>query len=30
VLRDISGDWGDDLIAQHYAESHRSAALNHH
>ena len=22
VLRDISGDWGDDLIARHYAESH--------
>ena len=30
VLRDISGDWGDDLIAQHYAESHRAAAQNHH
>jgi Protein of unknown function (DUF3500) len=25
VLRDISGDWGDDLIAQHYAQSHREA-----
>jgi hypothetical protein len=25
VLRDIAGDWGDDLIAQHYAESHREA-----
>ncbi len=25
VLRDITGDWGDDLIAQHYAESHRAA-----
>jgi Protein of unknown function (DUF3500) len=24
VLRDISGDWGDDLIAMHYAESHRA------
>jgi hypothetical protein len=24
VLRDITGDWGDDLIAQHYAESHRA------
>jgi hypothetical protein len=23
VLRDITGDWGDDLIALHYAESHR-------
>lgn len=23
VLRDISGDWGDDLIAMHYAEAHR-------
>lgn len=23
VLRDISGDWGDDIIAQHYAEAHR-------
>jgi hypothetical protein len=29
VFRDIRGDWGDDLIAQHYAESHRSA-LNRH
>jgi hypothetical protein len=28
VLRDISGDWGEDLIAMHYAESHR-AALRH-
>jgi hypothetical protein len=25
VLRDITGDWGDDLIAQHYAQSHREA-----
>ena len=25
VLRDIRGDWGDDIIAQHYAESHREA-----
>jgi Protein of unknown function (DUF3500) len=25
VLRDITGDWGDDIIAQHYAESHREA-----
>jgi hypothetical protein len=25
VLRDISGDWGEDLIAAHYAESHRAA-----
>lgn len=25
VLRDISGDWGDDLIAMHYAESHQAA-----
>jgi hypothetical protein len=23
VLRDITGDWGDDVIARHYAESHR-------
>jgi hypothetical protein len=30
VLRDIRGDWGDDLIAQHYAESHRATAHNHH
>jgi hypothetical protein len=22
VLRDIAGDWGEDLLAQHYAESH--------
>ena len=28
VLRDITGDWGEDLIAAHYAESHR-AALPH-
>jgi Protein of unknown function (DUF3500) len=26
VLRDISGDWGNDLIAQHYAESHRTGS----
>jgi hypothetical protein len=25
VLRDIPGDWGEDLLAMHYAESHRSA-----
>lgn len=25
VLRDISGDWGNDLIAQHYAEAHKRA-----
>lgn len=25
VLRDITGDWGDDMIAAHYAESHREA-----
>jgi hypothetical protein len=25
VLRDISGDWGNDLLAQHYAEAHRQA-----
>lgn len=25
VLRDISGDWGADVLAQHYAESHRAA-----
>jgi hypothetical protein len=23
VLRDISGDWGEDVLAKHYAESHR-------
>src|SRR6266571_4725685 len=23
VLRDITGDWGEDILAQHYAESHR-------
>jgi uncharacterized protein DUF3500 len=23
VLRDITGDWGDDLIAAHYAEAHQ-------
>jgi len=26
VLRDISGDWGEDLLARHYAESHRAGA----
>jgi hypothetical protein len=26
VLRDITGDWGNDVIAAHYAESHRTAA----
>ncbi len=25
VLRDISGDWGEDVLAMHYAESHRQA-----
>lgn len=25
VLRDITGDWGEDLLASHYAESHRAA-----
>ena len=25
VLRDITGDWGEDLLARHYAESHRAA-----
>jgi hypothetical protein len=25
VLRDITGDWGEDVLAQHYAESHRAA-----
>jgi hypothetical protein len=25
VLRDITGDWGEDLLAMHYAESHRAA-----
>jgi hypothetical protein len=24
VLRDISGDWGEDILARHYAESHTS------
>jgi uncharacterized protein DUF3500 len=24
VLRDITGDWGEDLLAQHYADSHRA------
>jgi Protein of unknown function (DUF3500) len=24
VLRDVPGDWGEDLLAQHYAESHRA------
>jgi hypothetical protein len=24
VLRDITGDWGEDLLAAHYAESHRN------
>ena len=24
VLRDISGDWGEDMLAMHYAESHRA------
>jgi hypothetical protein len=24
VLRDITGDWGEDLLAMHYAESHRA------
>jgi hypothetical protein len=28
VLRDIGGDWGEDLIAAHYAESHR-AGISH-
>ena len=30
VLRDIAGDWGDDVIAQHYAQAHREAAHQHH
>ncbi|MCA1645289.1 MAG: DUF3500 domain-containing protein [Chloroflexi bacterium] len=25
VLRDIRGDWGEDLLARHYAEAHRAA-----
>jgi hypothetical protein len=25
VLRDITGDWGEDLLAAHYAESHTEA-----
>jgi hypothetical protein len=24
VLRDISGDWAEDILARHYAESHTS------
>jgi hypothetical protein len=24
VLRDITGDWGEDILAQHYAQSHRT------
>jgi hypothetical protein len=24
VLRDISGDWGEDILARHYAESHQN------
>jgi hypothetical protein len=24
VLRDLTGDWGEDLLAAHYAESHRN------
>jgi len=24
VLRDVAGDWGEDLLALHYAESHRA------
>jgi hypothetical protein len=28
VFRDIRGDWGDDLIAMHYAESHRAEAAH--
>jgi len=28
VLHDISGDWGEDLLASHYAESHRAAATS--
>jgi hypothetical protein len=24
VLRDVASDWGEDLLAQHYAESHRA------
>jgi hypothetical protein len=27
VLRDITGDWGEDVIAAHYAASHRATAL---
>jgi len=30
VLRDVTGDWGLDLLAQHYAESHRAALRNGH
>jgi hypothetical protein len=26
VWRDYSGDWGEDLLAQHYAEAHRAGA----
>jgi hypothetical protein len=27
VLRDISGDWGEDLLALHYAEAHQAALM---
>jgi hypothetical protein len=27
VLRDVYGDWGEDLLAQHYAESHRAGQI---
>jgi hypothetical protein len=26
VLRDITGDWGEDLLARHYEESHRTGS----
>jgi hypothetical protein len=26
VLRDITGDWGEDVLAMHYAESHRQGS----
>jgi Protein of unknown function (DUF3500) len=27
VLRDVTGDWGNDVLAQHYAESHRAVSV---
>jgi hypothetical protein len=27
VLRDVAGDWGEDLLAMHYADAHRAGQL---